>query len=105
MPYVNVPGFPRQVFIELHDPVQLGSPLLGVTGTPELMTAEQFAQNIAIDSFSGTFQNLSVSSGATRAAWAWRAQVARRYEQARRAHLRGRIGRPRESSIHACTPA
>jgi hypothetical protein len=98
MPRVNVPGFPRPVLIELHDPVQLGSPLLGVTGTPELMTTEQFAQNIATDSFSGTFENLSIFKGTTRAAWAWQAQIARRYQQARRAYLRGRIGRPYDTT-------
>ena len=97
MPYVKVPGVDREVWVDLHEPLQSGLPWFAEVGTAETVTPEKFAAEIASGGFVETVVVLT-SSSLTRNQIAQRIASANQYETARRKILGGRTGAPRTVS-------
>jgi hypothetical protein len=84
MPYVKVPEVDREIWVDLHEPIESGLPWFAEVGTEVKLTPEQFAAEMASpDGFIQTADVLSVSQplryGAVRMA-----RSAMSYERARR---------------------
>ena len=94
---INFPGYPRPVLIDLHDGVESDKPWFAEVGTEISLSPEEFAKEMAAGNFVQTAEGLSLVKVENQAEAELLAEEALRLEEARRAQLKIKSGRPRNT--------
>lgn len=94
MPFVKVPGFDREIWVDLHEPTDTGTPWFVSAGQEITLTPEKFAAEYATGGFDITEVSLKTERlGRTEVGL--RVSSALRYEKARKKLITGHSGRRR----------